>query len=75
MLKIDKDLLKDINFEDLDFTLVDRYQKFLFLNVDDYSVAIAKLLLKYRPDKKIILEWGDHNEVLCSRNQSEISVC
>ena len=52
MLKIDKDLLKDINFEDLDFTLVDRYQKFLFLNVDDYSVAIAKLLLKYRPDKK-----------------------
>lgn len=41
MLKIDKDLLKDINFEDLDFTLVDRYQKFLFLNVDDYSVAIA----------------------------------
>ena len=54
MLKIDKDLLKDINFEDLDFTLVDRYQKFLFLNVDDYSVTIAKLLLKYRPDKKII---------------------
>ena len=41
MLKIDKDLLKDINFEDLDFTLVDRYQKFLFLNVDDYSVTIG----------------------------------
>ncbi len=64
MLKIDKDLLKDINFEDLDFTLVDRYQKFLFLNVDDYSVTIAKLLLKYRPDKKIIFG-GDENEVLC----------
>ena len=58
MLKIDKDLLKDINFEDLDFTLVDRYQKFLFLNVDDYSVTIAKLLLKYRPDKKIIFGGG-----------------
>ena len=58
MLKIDKDLLKDINFEDLDFTLVDRYQKFLFLNVDDYSVTIAKLLLKYRPDKKIFLGGG-----------------
>ena len=58
MLKIDKDLLKDINFEDLDFTLVDRYQKFLFLNVDDYSVAIAKLLLKYRPDKKFIVGGG-----------------
>ncbi len=58
MLKIDKDLLKDINFEDLDFTLVDRYQKFLFLNVDDYSVAIAKLLLKYRPDKKIFFGGG-----------------
>ncbi len=70
MLKIDKDLLKDINFEDLDFTLVDRYQKFLFLNVDDYSVTIAKLLLKYRPDKKIIatiyqVGGGDENEVLC----------
>ncbi len=67
MLKIDKDLLKDINFEDLDFTLVDRYQKFLFLNVDDYSVTIAKLLLKYRPDKKIIFGGGggDENEVLC----------
>ena len=66
MLKIDKDLLKDINFEDLDFTLVDRYQKFLFLNVDDYSVAIAKLLLKYRPDKKIFFGGGgDENEVLC----------
>lgn len=58
MLKIDKDLLKDINFEDLDFTLVDRYQKFLFLNVDDYSVAIAKLLLKYRPDKKNYFRGG-----------------
>lgn len=43
--------------ENLDFTLLDRYQKFLFLQVDNYSVAIAKLLLKYRPDKKVI--FGD----------------
>ena len=51
MLKIDKDLLKDINFEDLECTLVDRYQKVLFVSVDEYSVAFAKMLRKYRPDK------------------------
>lgn len=45
------------NRENLDFTLLDQYQSFFFLEVDDYSVAIAKLLLECRPDKKII--FGD----------------
>ncbi|MDE6604087.1 MAG: hypothetical protein K2K90_18455 [Lachnospiraceae bacterium] len=45
------------NIDDLDFTLLDRFQSFLFLEVDDYSVAVAKLLLKYRPNRKII--FGD----------------
>lgn len=40
--------------ENLDFTFLDRYQKFVFLGVDEYSIAIARLLLEYRPEKKII---------------------
>lgn len=42
------------DIENLDFTFLDRYEKFVFLSVDNYSIAIAGLLLKYRPQKKVI---------------------
>lgn len=45
------------NIDDLDFTLVDQYKKFFFLDVDNYSVAVAKLLLRHRPNTKIV--FGD----------------
>lgn len=40
--------------EDLDFTLLNKYKTFIFVSVEEYSVAIAKLLYKRYPDKKII---------------------
>lgn len=40
--------------QNMDFTLLDRYRKFVFLEVEDYSVAIARLISKYRPEKKVI---------------------
>lgn len=40
--------------ENLDFSLLDQYQKFVFTEVEEYSVAIAKLLQKLRPDKKCV---------------------
>lgn len=38
----------------LDFTFLNQWRTFLFLEIEDYSVAIAKLLLEHYPDKKII---------------------
>lgn len=40
--------------QNLDFTLLDRYRKFVFLEVDEYSVAIAKLIREHRPGKKVV---------------------
>lgn len=40
--------------KNLDFSLLDRYRAFIFTEAEEYSVAIAKLLQKYRPDKRCI---------------------
>lgn len=40
--------------ENLDFSLIDRYHTFVFTEAEEYSVAIAKMLQKYRPDKRCI---------------------
>lgn len=40
--------------ENLDFSLLDRYRTFVFTEAEEYSVAIAKMLQKYRPDKRCI---------------------
>lgn len=40
--------------EGLDFSLLDQYRKFVFTETEEYSVAIAGLLQKYRPDKQCI---------------------
>lgn len=45
------------NREELDFTLIDQYQKFVFLEVDAYSVAAARLILECRPEKTVV--FGD----------------
>lgn len=42
------------NVKNLDFTFLDQYQKIVFLSVDNYSVAIARLLQKYRPRTKVV---------------------
>lgn len=43
--------------DDLDFTLIEKFETFIFLEVDDYSIAVAKLLLAHYPNKKVI--FGD----------------
>ena len=40
--------------ENLDFSLLDQYHKFVFTEVEEYSLAIAGLLQKYRPEKRIV---------------------
>lgn len=39
--------------QNLDFTFLDRFRKFVFLEVEDYSLAMAKLILEYRPEKEV----------------------
>lgn len=43
-----------LNRDGLDFSLLNRYRTFVFTETEEYSVAIAKLLQKYCPDKKCI---------------------
>lgn len=38
----------------LDFTLLSKYNKFIFISAEEYSVAIAKILHQKYPDKKIV---------------------
>ncbi len=40
--------------DNLDFSLLDQYRKFVFTEVEEYSIAIAGLLQKYRPEKRIV---------------------
>lgn len=39
---------------DLDFSLLDQYRTFVFTEAEEYSIAIAGLLQKYRPEKKCV---------------------
>lgn len=41
------------NVEKLDFMLIDQYQTFVFLEIEEYSIAIARLLLEQCQDKKV----------------------
>lgn len=50
-LDYEKRFLKN---ENLDFSLLDQYRKFVFTEVEEYSLAIAELLQKYRPEKRIV---------------------
>lgn len=43
-----------MNKKSLDFSLLDRYRKFVFVEAEEYSVAIAGFLQKYRPDKQCV---------------------
>lgn len=43
-----------LNRDELDFSLLDQYRKFVFTEVEEYSLAIARLLQKYRPEKQCI---------------------
>lgn len=40
--------------ESLDFSLLDQYDKFVFTEAEEYSLAIAGLLRRYRPEKKCV---------------------
>lgn len=40
--------------DSLDFLLLDQYHTFIFAEAEEYSLAIAGLLEKYRPDKRCI---------------------
>lgn len=40
-------------FRELDFTLLSKYNRFIFISAEEYSVAIAKILHQKYPDKKI----------------------
>lgn len=37
----------------LDFEVINKYKTFIFMEVEEYSIAIAKLLQSYCPDKKV----------------------
>lgn len=39
--------------EDLDFTLLSKFNKFIFVSAEEYSVAVAKILHQKFPDKRI----------------------
>ena len=43
-----------LNETQLDFSLIDRYRTFVFTEAEEYSVAIAKMLQKYRPEKRCV---------------------
>lgn len=43
-----------LNKDNLDFSFVDQYHTFIFTEAEEYSVAIAGMLQKYRPDKQCI---------------------
>ena len=43
-----------LNEKDLDFSLLDQYHTFVFTETEEYSIAIAGLLQKYRPDIRCI---------------------
>lgn len=40
--------------ENLDFSLLNQYRKFVFVETEEYSVALAKLLQKYCPEKRCL---------------------
>ncbi len=42
------------HLEGLDFTFLNQWRTFVFLEVEDYSIAIARLLLEHYPDKNVV---------------------